>query len=392
MEVGILGTLEVTDEGGRRLDLGAPRQRAVFAILVVYLNQVVSIDRLVDELWGESPPSAATASLQAYVSNLRRVLEPGRKPRTPAAVLVTEPPGYALRVPPDRLDAVRFERLAAEGRAALVAGDAAAAVAVLGAALELWRGEALADFAYQPFALPEAARLNELRVCAEEDRLEGRLVIGDHASACATIEALVYRFTRYANGSGPCRSGPSTSPAGRPRLCGPMKTPAGCSPRSSAFIPDPNYRDSSGRFWSMILSSASSPPRPGHDRPPRLADRVPARQVARFVGRDTALAVLRQALDRALAGETQLVLVEGEPGIGKTRLATEFASRVAPSGLVVSWGRCHDDEGAPPSGRGCRCCAPSASPMPVPLVTCGPSCPPCFLSSVGRPTPTSTPR
>jgi DNA-binding SARP family transcriptional activator len=108
----------------------------VFAILVVYLNQVVSIDRLIDELWGQAPPSAATASLQAYVSNLRRVLEPGRKPRAPAAVLVSEPPGYALRVPPDRLDAVRFERLAAEGRSALVAGEAGTALAILAAALD----------------------------------------------------------------------------------------------------------------------------------------------------------------------------------------------------------------------------------------------------------------
>ncbi len=347
MEVGILGTLEVTDEGGRRLDLGAPRQRAVFAILVVYLNQVVSIDRLVDELWGESPPSAATASLQAYVSNLRRVLEPGRKPRTPAAVLVTEPPGYALRVPPDRLDAVRFERLAAEGRAALVAGDAAAAVAVLGAALELWRGEALADFAYQPFALPEAARLNELRVCAEEDRLEGRLVIGDHASACATIEALV-----------------SVHPL-RERLRALQIQALYLSGRQAEALrayedtrrllaeelglhPGPELQGLQRQVLEhdpvLGVITASARPRPT----PALADRVPARQVARFVGRDTALAVLRQALDRALAGETQLVLVEGEPGIGKTRLATEFASRVAPSGLVVSWGRCHDDEGAPP--------------------------------------------
>src|SRR4051794_33696351 len=101
----ILGPLEVIDARGRRVDLGAPRQRAVLAILLIHVNSIVSIDRLIDELWGEAPPSAATSSLQAYVSNLRRVLEPDRPPRTPPGVLVTSAPGYALRVPVDDVDA-----------------------------------------------------------------------------------------------------------------------------------------------------------------------------------------------------------------------------------------------------------------------------------------------
>ena len=345
--MGILGPLEVTDDGGRRLDLGAPRQQAVFAILVVHLNRVVSIDRLIDELWGEAPPSAATASLQAYVSNLRRVLEPGRKPRTPATVLVSEPPGYALRVPADGLDAARFERLAAEGRSALVAGDATTALAVLDAALELWRGEALADFAYEAFAAPEAGRLNELRICAEEDRLEGRLVVGDHARACGALEALI-----------------SVHPL-RERLRALQIRALYLSGRQAEAL---RAYEETRRLLSEQLGLHPGPELQGLQRQvlehdpglgvmtasartqsnSELADRIPARQVASFVGRDTALAVLRQALDRALTGPTQVVLVEGEPGIGKTRLATEFGRRVASSGLVVSWGRCHDDEGAAP--------------------------------------------
>src|SRR4051812_46922350 len=135
MEFRILGPLEAVDAAGRRIDLGARRQRAVLAVLLVHLGEVISIDRLIDDLWGEVPPNAATASLQAYVSNLRRVLEPQRRPRQPAAVLVTEAPGYALRVPAESVDAVRFDRFAAQGRRALASGDATQAIASFDAAL-----------------------------------------------------------------------------------------------------------------------------------------------------------------------------------------------------------------------------------------------------------------
>src|SRR6476646_311086 len=105
MDYRILGPLEVIDAERRRVELGAPRQRAVLAVLLAHVNEVVSIDRLIDELWGETPPNAATSSLQAYVSNLRRVLEPRRTPRTPPTVLVTEAPGYVLRATDDQIDA-----------------------------------------------------------------------------------------------------------------------------------------------------------------------------------------------------------------------------------------------------------------------------------------------
>src|SRR5262245_45567587 len=187
----ILGPLEVLDDDRRRLDLGAPRQRAVLAVLLVSVDHVVSVDRLIDDLWGEAPPSAATASLQAYVSNLRRVLEPQRRPRTPARVVVTEAPGYALRIPVEQLDAARFERLATHAHRALVAGDAAAALRSCDAALGLWRGGALADFTYEPFAASEIARLDELRAGAEEDRVESRMMVGDDAGALAALRPLV---------------------------------------------------------------------------------------------------------------------------------------------------------------------------------------------------------
>src|SRR5918995_2784825 len=122
VQFGILGPFEVTD-GGRVLDPGALRQRAVLAILAINANTTVSLDRLIDELWGDEAPAAATASIQAYISNLRRVLEPGRVKGTPPQVLVTKAPGYLLRVDADDLDHRRFERLVSLGRSLLAGGD-----------------------------------------------------------------------------------------------------------------------------------------------------------------------------------------------------------------------------------------------------------------------------
>ena len=114
MQFRILGPLEVLD-GQRRVELGRPKQRALLAVLLVHVNQVVALDRLIEELWGQQPPAQATASLQAYVSNLRRALEPDRPTRTPPRVLVTQPPGYRLVVAPSDLDAARFVALAEQG-------------------------------------------------------------------------------------------------------------------------------------------------------------------------------------------------------------------------------------------------------------------------------------
>ena len=157
MQFRILGPLEVLD-GQRLVELGRPKQRALLAVLLVHANQVVALDRLIEELWGEEPPAQATASLQAYVSNLRRALEPDRPPRTPSRVLVTQPPGYRLVIAPTDLDAAGFVALAEEGHRLLEAERPAQAVQVLREALGLWRGAALADMADEPFAQAERQR------------------------------------------------------------------------------------------------------------------------------------------------------------------------------------------------------------------------------------------
>ena len=179
MEFRILGPLEVVEQG-RPLKLGGSRQRALLAVLLTRANEVVSRDRLIDELWGEQPPKAATNALQYHVSRLRKTL-----PRADA--IVTRPPGYVIRVAPEELDLLRFETLVEEARRS----PPERAAQLLRDALGLWRGPALADLADEPFARAEILRLEELRLTAIEHRLEADLALGGGAELVGELEALV---------------------------------------------------------------------------------------------------------------------------------------------------------------------------------------------------------
>jgi DNA-binding SARP family transcriptional activator len=165
------------------IPLGGARQRAVLAVLLTHAGEVVSADRLTEELWGESPPKTAANILQGYVSHLRAALGRG--------AILTRDPGYVVEVAPAQLDLHRFEALAEEGRQSLAGGDPAIAADRLREALALWRGPALADFAYEPFAQVEIARLEELRVVALERRIEADLALGRHIELVGELEALV---------------------------------------------------------------------------------------------------------------------------------------------------------------------------------------------------------
>ena len=185
MEFRVLGPLEVTADD-QSLRLAGVRTRAVFAILLMHANQVVSSGRLLEELWPGQPADKATDSLQVRLSELRRALRSvGEADR-----LVTRPPGYLLRVAPGELDALRFEQLATEGDAALAADDAATAAQRLDQALGLWRGPALADFDMVPSARAEAGRLEEQRLAALESRAEALLACGRHRDLIAELETL----------------------------------------------------------------------------------------------------------------------------------------------------------------------------------------------------------
>jgi DNA-binding SARP family transcriptional activator/class 3 adenylate cyclase len=187
----ILGPLEVLDDDGRPLVLGGAKQRGLLAILLRHPGQVVSADRLIDELWGEDPPDTARSVLQVYVANLRKVLEPARARRAAGGVLRTRPPGYLIEVGPDELDLGRFERLAAEGRAALAAGEADNAAGLLRSALALWRGPALADVTLASGGQGEVVRLEERRLAVLEQRVDADLALGRHAELVGELQALV---------------------------------------------------------------------------------------------------------------------------------------------------------------------------------------------------------
>jgi DNA-binding SARP family transcriptional activator len=185
MEFRLLGPLEVADGDGT-VRLAEGRQRAVLILLLLHRNEAVSLDRLIDTLWGQRPPATAAKVLQNHVGQLRRAL--GDRD---GARLQTRGRGYLVRVQPGELDLERFEQLVQEGSDALGRDEPTAAAARLREALALWRGPALADVAYESFAQPEIARLDEQRLVALEQRLDADLALGRHTDVIGELEALV---------------------------------------------------------------------------------------------------------------------------------------------------------------------------------------------------------
>ncbi len=341
MEFRVLGPLEVWREE-ISLPLGSGKERALLAILLLNANQTVSRDRLVDDLWGERAPERAAKAVQTYVSRLRKIL--------PAGVLRTRPPGYILELEPEQLDLHRFERLLAAGQRALAEGSAELASVSLGEALALWRGPALAEFRSEPFAQGEAARLEELRLLAVEARIDADLALGRHADLVGELESLVAHHPL------------------RERFRAQLMTALYLSGRQAEALAA--YQDARRVLVEELgiepgrglreLEQAILRQDPSLDlrplaavpvRPPVKPSSVdePAPESPRggvFVGRDRELAALLSALDDALAGRGRLLLIGGEPGIGKSRLAEELASR--DSRAEVLWGRCWEAGGAPP--------------------------------------------
>ncbi len=184
LEFRLLGPVEAVVDG-RPVALPAAKPRALLAVLLLDRNRVVSVGRLVEDLWGDEPPETATKALQGYVSQLRKALGAER--------LLTKPPGYSLRVEDGELDLDRFEALAREGRELLGSGESKAAAKRLAEALELWRGTPFAEFESEPFARDAGARLEDARLAALEERIEADLALGRHARLIPELEELVAR-------------------------------------------------------------------------------------------------------------------------------------------------------------------------------------------------------
>jgi DNA-binding SARP family transcriptional activator len=181
IELRLLGPIEASVSGDE-VALGGPKPRALLAVLALDLGHVLSVDRIVEALWPGETPDTAPHAVQVYVSQLRKALGPA---------IATRAPGYALELDPDRVDVHRFVRLAHEGRSALAVDRPEEAETVLREALALWRGPALADFAYEPFAQTEIARLEEHRATVLEERIDADLALGRHAELVSELEALV---------------------------------------------------------------------------------------------------------------------------------------------------------------------------------------------------------
>ncbi|HWT25436.1 MAG TPA: BTAD domain-containing putative transcriptional regulator, partial [Solirubrobacteraceae bacterium] len=322
MEFRILGPLEVRDRRGV-VTLGGSKPRAVLAVLLLHPNEPVSAERLALALWGEDAAAGAVRTVQVHVSRLRKALgDPD--------VIATTPAGYRLRVLPEELDALRFARGTAEGRSALERGDPGRAAALLREALALWRGPALGDLAFEPFAQAEIARLEEQRLSALEARIEAELACGLHRALAGELQQLVadhptregfahlrmlalYRSGRQAEALDAYREARTVLVA------------------EVGVEPGPELR----HLHEAILRQDPS-------LNPPVAAELPAEldadAAAPLIGRDAALARLRAHWEQARMGGGRLVAVVGGAGMGKTRLAAELAGDVHRNGADVLYG------------------------------------------------------
>ena len=339
MEFRILGPLELV-AGDRLVALGGAKQRALLAVLLLHLNEVVPSGRLIDAVWGERAPATAVKSVQVYVSGLRRALLAAREAGADDGVLLTRHGGYMLQLDPGRVDASRFERLVEKARLALEAGEAALAADTLREALGLWRGAPLVDFAYEAFAQAEIARLEELHLEALETRIQADLDLGRHATLIAELEALVRRHPARERFAGQLmvalyRSGRQADALDvyrRVRIH--LDAELGLEPTAELRALQLAILNQS--VPSCRSAARVAEPAHGRDLPGPLwpTSTLP------FVGRSRELATLRSLMPWAEGEGGHMVLVGGEAGSGKSRLAREFAGEVAAQGAVVLHGAC----------------------------------------------------
>ena len=328
----ILGPLEAYD-GERRLSLGGTKQRALLAMLLLHANEVVSSDRLVEALWGESASDDATKALSVALSRLRKVLEPERSPGAAGELLVTRPPGYLMKLDADQLDLHRFDKLVLEARGV---DDPATSAGLLREALALWRGAPLADLAYESFGQSEIARLEESRLAALEQRIEFDLVLGHHDELVGELESLT--------GDYPLRE----------RLRGQLMLALYRSGRQADALQ--SYQAARASLVEELGIEPSRPLRELHQAILQqdqgldlLVGKRPAEEAPGdvFVGRGHELAELVTGLEDAFAGRGRVFLLSGEPGIGKSRLAEELTAHARARGARVLVGRCWEAGGAP---------------------------------------------
>ena len=339
VQVRLLGPLELTGQDGP-IALSTPKLRTLLVVLAIQPNDVVSEVRLIDALWGETAPRTAAKTLQNHILRLRRVLQSGRS----ALLIQTAPGGYRLDVQPDELDIAVAERLVAEARAAGLQDDRQAAAACYRHAEALWRGPSLEGFAEEPFALGEAARLDELRRTAFEERVDAELALGRHTDLVGELEAAVTREPLRERRWGQLmlalyRSG---------RQADALRT----YQRVRTMLGDELGLEPGGDLRSLehaILigdDALDLPPESVHVAP--LPSAFVPTAGRPFIGRTRQLDRLQALLDEVGgSGVRRLVVIGGEPGIGKTRLAAKLAVDARADGAISLYGRSDEALDAP---------------------------------------------
>ncbi|HEV7979873.1 BTAD domain-containing putative transcriptional regulator [Amycolatopsis sp.] len=327
LRVQLLGPVRAW-RGETELDLGSARRRAVFAVLAMRANQVVSREEIVDAVWGESPPSSVEGSLYTYVSGLRRALEPDRSRWSTGQVLVSAGSGYSLRLGPDESDASGFGQLRTRAQEWAARGDTPGALAALDAALGLWHGDALSGIS-GPFAELHRARLAELRLTTLERRAETVLESGGHAEVVAELSGLASEY--------PSREAPrgllmlALYRSGRPgEALEVFRETRATLIDELGIEPSPALRILHDQILAddPALGVPVAPPvSPAHPHRPEL-----------FVGRDEEVHALRTYVEKLAAGQGAVVWLEGEPGIGKSSLLAAGLAGAVSAGCVVHWG------------------------------------------------------
>ena len=342
----ILGPVQVW-RGDQRLTVGGPRQLRLLAFLVLQGNRAVSNDAIIDAVWGHERSDPGNR-LQMAIARLRKSLEPLAGDAGPWLQTVTG--GYLLSIPPGELDAEAFERAVRSGTRALETGAAAEAAEILSGALALWRGPPLAEVAFEDFAQAEIRRLEELQMRALEGRIDAELQLGRHADLIGELESLV-----LAQGATNERF------AGQLMLalyrCGRQADALDVYHRVRTALaselgldPGPALKalqlEILGQAGSLDMSQGVSGSRRDIDSAPAIEAPMPIRLLpygpSVFADRHRERRALAEVLSQAANLGPRAVFVTGEPGIGKTRLVSEFAEQARGDGALVLAGRCDD--------------------------------------------------
>ncbi len=349
MGIRLLGTLEIIGAAGESIEIGGTAPRVILAMLVAADGKVVPVDGLIDAVWDESPPASASGTLQTYVSRLRRALD------EIGGTIVRAPAGYRLEIERDAVDVHRFETLAGEGRTLLEAGDAAAACAVLVEAEQLWRGPALIEVRDRARVAGIARRLDDRRLAALEDRITAELALGRHTTLVAELAQHVgehplreglwelLALARYRSGM-QAEALRAISQA-RDTLVEALGVDPGPGLRQleqAILDHDPALDAPAVVEPAPVSHDGTSNPHPG-----TLPEESSAPKRLALIGRDRELAVLTSALDQAAHGGACIAVVQGEAGVGKTRLVEELASEATARGGRAVWGRALEGGAAP---------------------------------------------